>query len=179
MPSRDERKLHSQFFQRGQRVEVRRGCKIASIPVLPFIDLREKMRVAPTKRLLFVDDEDNIRLTLPRILEKHGFKVTAVGNVADALAQMDHNKYDVLISDLNIEKPGDGFSVVAAMHDLQPKCTNVILTGYPDFESALQAIRLSVADYFVKPVDIEALSSAIKKERVRKVRKAVRPAKVH
>jgi hypothetical protein len=36
-----------------------------------------------------------------------------------------------------------------------------------------------VADYFVKPVDIEALISAIKKERVRKVRKAVRSAKVH
>jgi DNA-binding NtrC family response regulator len=137
------------------------------------------MRMAPIKRLLFVDDEDNIRLTLPRILEKYGFEVTAVANVAEALAEMDHNKYDVLISDLNIEKPGDGFSIIAAMHTRQPKCANVILTGYPDFESALQAIRLSVADYFVKPVDIEALISAIKKERVRKVRKAVRSAKVH
>jgi len=135
--------------------------------------------MASIKRLLFVDDEDNIRLTLPRILEKYGFEVTAVANVADALAEMDHNKYDVLISDLNIEKPGDGFSIIAAMHTRQPKCANVILTGYPDFESALQAIRLSVADYFVKPVDIEALISAIKKERVRKVRKAVRSAKVH
>jgi len=135
--------------------------------------------MAPIKRLLFVDDEDNIRLTLPRILEKYGFEVTAVANVAEALAEMDHNKYDVLISDLNIEKPGDGFSIIAAMHTRQPKCANVILTGYPDFESALQAIRLSVADYFVKPVDIEALISAIKKERVRKVRKAVRSAKVH
>lgn len=135
--------------------------------------------MAPIKRLLFVDDEDNIRLTLPRILEKYGFEVTAVANVPDALAEMDHNKYDVLISDLNIEKPGDGFSIIAAMHTRQPKCANVILTGYPDFESALQAIRLGVADYFVKPVDIEALISAIKKERVRKVRKAVRSAKVH
>ena len=135
--------------------------------------------MASIKRLLFVDDEDNIRLTLPRILEKYGFDVTAVANVPDALAEMDHNKYDVLISDLNIEKPGDGFSIIAAMHTRQPKCANVILTGYPDFESALQAIRLSVADYFVKPVDIEALISAIKKERVRKVRKAVRSAKVH
>lgn len=128
------------------------------------------------KRVLFVDDEDNIRLTLRRVLEKQGFEVTAVANVADA-PEMDHNKYDVLISDLNIEKPGDGFSVIAAMHTLQPKCTNVILTGYPDFDSALQAIHLSVADYFVKPVDIEALISAIKKERVRKDRKAERPAK--
>jgi DNA-binding NtrC family response regulator len=118
-----------------------------------------------------------IRLTLPRILEKHGFEVTAVANVSDALAQMDLNKHDVLISDLNIEKPGDGCSVIAAMRVLQPKCTNVILTGYPDFETAVQAIRLSVADYFVKPVDIEALISAVKQEQLRKNRKALRPAR--
>jgi two-component system response regulator YesN len=119
--------------------------------------------MAPAKHLLFVDDEDSIRLTLVPILTKHGFEVTAVAGVADALVQMDLTKYDVLISDLNIEKPGDGFAVVAGMKVRQPTCTNIILTAYPDFDSAQQAIRLNVADYFVKPVNVEELISKIAK----------------
>ena len=55
------------------------------------------------KNLLFVDDEDSIRLTLTAILKKHGFEVTAVASVSDALAQIDLTKYDVLVSDLNID----------------------------------------------------------------------------
>jgi DNA-binding NtrC family response regulator len=117
----------------------------------------------PGKNLLFVDDEDSIRLTLVPILKKNGFEVTAVATVADALAQMYLTKYDVLVSDLNIEKPGDGFSVIAAMRVAQPKCTNIILTACPDFDTAQQAIRLSVADYFVKPVSVEEVLSAITK----------------
>jgi DNA-binding NtrC family response regulator len=119
--------------------------------------------MAPAKRLLFVDDEDSIRLTLAPILTRYGFEVTAVANVRDALAQMDLATYDVLVSDLNIEKAGDGFAVVAAMKVRQPACANIILTAYPDFDTAQQAIRLSVADYFVKPVNIEELISRIAK----------------
>ena len=119
--------------------------------------------MAPAKNLLFVDDEDAIRLTLTPILKKHGFEVTAVASVDDALAQMGLTKYDVLISDLNIEKPGDGLVVVAAMKIMQPRCANIILTAHPDFDTAQQAIRLSVADYFVKPVNIEQLVGTIAK----------------
>jgi DNA-binding NtrC family response regulator len=42
--------------------------------------------------------------------------VTAVANVSEALAQMDRAQFEVLITDLNIEKPGDGFAVVAAVN---------------------------------------------------------------
>jgi len=119
--------------------------------------------MAPAKHLLFVDDEDSMRFTLAPILTKHGFEVTAVASVGEALVQMDLTKYDVLISDLNIEKPGDGFAVVASMQVRRPTCTNIILTAYPDFDTAQQAIRLSVADYFVKPVNIEELISKIPK----------------
>ena len=113
------------------------------------------------KNLLFVDDEDSIRLTLTPILKKHGFEVTAVASVSDALAQIDLTKYDVLLSDLNIEKPGDGFAVIAAMKVRQPTCANIILTAHPDFDTAQQAIRLSVADYFIKPVNVDELLSTI------------------
>ncbi|PYU27029.1 MAG: hypothetical protein DMG30_00495 [Acidobacteria bacterium] len=77
--------------------------------------------------------------------------------MSDALAQIDLTKYEVLVSDLDIEKPGDGFAVIAAMKVRQPTCANIILTAYPDFDTAQQAIRLSVADYLIKPVNVEEL----------------------
>jgi ActR/RegA family two-component response regulator len=111
---------------------------------------------APT-RILFVDDEPNLLLTFPTILEQHGFQVTAAATVSEALAQIATRQFDALISDLNIGEPGDGFTVVSAMRRTQPGCVNFILTGYPAFETALQAIRSQVDDYLVKPADVTEL----------------------
>ena len=113
------------------------------------------------KRLLFVDDEPSIRLTLPPVLESHGFQVRTAATVAEAVAQIKCSEFDVLLSDLNIGEDGDGFNVVSAMRQIQPNCVTVILTGYPAFESALLAIRHQVDDYLVKPADIEALIQTI------------------
>jgi ActR/RegA family two-component response regulator len=112
-------------------------------------------------RVLFVDDEAGIRLTLGPILERHGFDVTTVAAVPDALEMINHEKFDVLLSDLNIGQPGDGFTVVSAMRRVQPEACTFILTGYPDFETALQAIRSQVDDYLLKPTDVPTLISAI------------------
>lgn len=108
-------------------------------------------------RLLFVDDEESIRLTLPPLLEREGFEVTPVGTVADALVQVNCVHYDVLICDLNLHRQGDGFLVISAMRNLQPDCLNFILTGYPAYDSAVQAIQHNVDDYFTKPADLESL----------------------
>lgn len=113
--------------------------------------------MAPPTKILFVDDEPSIRLTLPAILEQHGFEVTVAESVTDALRAISAQKFDALISDLNIGEPGDGFTVVSAMRRTHPKCVNFILTGYPAFETALQAIRSQVDDYLVKPADVREL----------------------
>jgi DNA-binding NtrC family response regulator len=113
------------------------------------------------RRILFVDDEPSIRLTLPAVLEEHGFEVSIAGSVAEALSKINSSRFDVLLSDLNIGEDGDGFRVVRAMRSIQPQCVTVILTGYPAFESALQGIRNQVDDYLVKPADLESLINTI------------------
>src|SRR5215472_1792155 len=112
-------------------------------------------------RVLFVDDEAGIRETLKPILEHHGFEVTTSATVFDALEHINHAPFDVLLSDLNIGQPGDGFTVVSAMRRVQPKAATFILTGYPDFDTALQAIRSQVDDYLLKPADVPTLIHAI------------------
>lgn len=115
-------------------------------------------------RVLFVDDEPNIRLTLPPILHMHGFQVTAAATVAEALKEIQEQSFDVLIADLNIGQAGDGFTIVSAMRRTQPSAITIILTGYPAFESALEAIRNQVDDYAVKPARVEDLISIIRQK---------------
>jgi len=122
--------------------------------------------MAASVKILFVDDEPAIRTSLPAILRLHGFEVTAAGSVSQALQAIGTQPFDVLISDLNIGSPGDGFTVVSAMRRTQPSCVTLILTGYPAFESALQAIRSQVDDYLIKPAGVEKLVAAIE-ERLR------------
>ena len=115
-------------------------------------------------RFLFVDDEPNIRVTLPMILKQEGFDVTTAATVPEALEYITKQKFDVLLSDLNIGQPGDGFTVVSAMRRTQPEAVTLILTGYPDFETALQALRDQVDDYLTKPADIKYLIESIKQK---------------
>ncbi|HTC94462.1 MAG TPA: response regulator [Terriglobales bacterium] len=131
------------------------------------------------RRILFVDDEVSLRLTLPAVLERHGFQVDAAATVKDALAAMHRHHFDVLISDLNIGEPGDGFTVVSAMRRTQPHAVTLIITGYPAFETALQAIRSQVDDYVVKPADVAQLVDRIEdKLRQRNPRHMVQPKPV-
>jgi YesN/AraC family two-component response regulator len=113
-------------------------------------------------RILFVDDEAGIRETLKPILEQHGFEVTTSATVFEALEHINHATFDVLLSDLNIGQPGDGFTVVSAMRRVQPEAATFILTGYPDFDTALQAIRSQVDDYLLKPTDVPTLIHTIR-----------------
>lgn len=112
-------------------------------------------------RVLFVDDDPNIRLLMPAILKQNGFDLTVAATVSEALNLIATQRFDVLVSDLNIGEAGDGFTVVSAMRRTHPGTATFILTGYPAFESALEAIRQQVDDYFVKPANVEALVGRI------------------
>jgi YesN/AraC family two-component response regulator len=111
---------------------------------------------------LFVDDEPNIRLTLGMYLEDQGFAVTLAATVAEALKLITEKSFDVLIADLNVGQAGDGFTVVSAMRRTQSQAVTFILTGYPAFETALEAIRLQVDDYITKPTDTGTLGDKIR-----------------
>src|SRR5215813_13610508 len=117
-------------------------------------------------RILFADDEPGIRLTLPLILEQEGFEVSVAATVAEALAYSNRDSFDVLLADLNIGEKGDGFTLISAMRRVQPSAVTLILTGYPDFATALEAIRNQVDDYLTKPADLNQLVATIRERTV-------------
>lgn len=118
----------------------------------------------PAARILCVDDDPGVLVTLPMVLKYHGYEVTTAGSVPDALRIITSDqRFDVLISDLNMGHLADGFTVVHTMRRVNPQCINFILTGFPAFESALQALRLQVDDYMTKPSDIPVLIENIRR----------------
>src|SRR2546427_3576119 len=128
--------------------------------------LRGVSRRIATKReggneLLFVDDEPSIRLTLPPLLRERGFQVQVAANVSEALAAIKAQRFDVLLSDINIDRESDGFTVVQAMREANPDAVTILLTAYPAFETAVHSIREEVDDYFTKPADVDAIVSTI------------------
>jgi DNA-binding NtrC family response regulator len=132
-------------------------------------------------RILFVDDKEGIRQTFPPTLKEEGFEVRVASSVAEALAEIDASAYDVLLADLNMQEEGDGWRVVGAMRRLHPECINLILTGYPGFKSALQAIRHGASDYSAKPADKKELITRIREllnARSPKLMPAKRPATI-
>jgi DNA-binding NtrC family response regulator len=109
------------------------------------------------KRLLFVDDERGIRATLPVILRRYGFTVTAAATVPEGIQQIQSREFDLLLCDLNIEREGDGYDVVRAMQKVNPTCAVVIMTAYPAVESAVDGIHSRIDDYIIKPGNADAL----------------------
>jgi ActR/RegA family two-component response regulator len=97
-------------------------------------------------------------------LERRGFEVRVAASVPEAFSEIKTHKFDVLLSDLNIGEDGNGFTVIRAMRQAHPNCVAILLTGYPAFETAVQAIEDEVDGYHVKPADINSLVSTIERK---------------
>ena len=113
------------------------------------------------KRLLFVDDEPNIRATLPIILRRYGFTVTVAATVKQALEAIQTKPFDVLLCDLNIEQESDGFVVIRAMQHINRDCAVIVLTGYPAVDTAVEGLHLQIDDYITKPTNADSLVATL------------------
>jgi len=115
----------------------------------------------PIIKILLVDDNDAVREMTQEMLESKGFEVVAVESVNEALQQIVIQQFDVLVTDLHMPSPGDGFAVVTAMRHAQPKALTVVMSGYPDTEGAMAAIALQADQIMAKPVKFNDLSDLI------------------
>jgi CheY-like chemotaxis protein len=77
--------------------------------------------------------------------------VTVAATVKEALEQIQAQEFDLLPCDLNIDRGGDGYKVIRGMREANPNCLNIVLTGYPEEESAEEGIQLGIGDYIAKP----------------------------
>ena len=117
-------------------------------------------RVAVVK-ILVVDDNEIVRSSLCKVLEKHGFHITCAADVTEALKCISREKYDVLLSDLHMPGAGDGLTVVSAMRHANPDAVTLLLSAFPEMSAAANAILMQTDEILVKPMRIPDLVEAI------------------
>jgi signal transduction histidine kinase len=112
-------------------------------------------------RLLVVDDEENIVLTISEVLRLEGYDVDVASSGSEAVGLLDSGAdYDLILTDLHMDE-GDGLSLLEDVRARAPLTIVVVLTGFAAVESAIAALRHGAYDYLTKPCIIAELTHTV------------------
>jgi len=111
-------------------------------------------------RILVVEDDAGSRLTLCGILEDAGYEVTGVEKGTEALEVIKDGNFNVIITDIKLPDVG-GMSVLELAKEINPDVAVIIMTGYASIETAVNAVNEGAYAYFVKPINMDEMKTAI------------------
>ncbi|MDX2020503.1 MAG: sigma-54 dependent transcriptional regulator [Deltaproteobacteria bacterium] len=129
----------------------------------------------PHRRVLIVDDEENLRHMLQLMLRKEGYESVGVADVQSALQSLQSDSFDIVLTDLRM--PGrSGMELVDEIRRQRLPCTVVVMTAYGSKDVAIQALKHGAYDYISKPFDSDELILLLRKaeERERLAQENVR-----
>jgi DNA-binding NtrC family response regulator len=115
----------------------------------------------PNAKILIVDDEKNIRLSLAQALESLGYAVTTAASGEEAIAKVKEEGFKLILLDLKL--PGiDGLEVLRQVVELHPDIQVMIISAYGTVENAVEAMKLGAIDFIQKPFTPKEIRSAVK-----------------
>lgn len=110
--------------------------------------------------LVVVDDDEAVLESLRKALVRAGYRVHAFSDPADAVEDIRRRVPKVVVTDMNM--PGmDGLDLAEQALDVDPEMRILLVTGMGDEATAQKALRMGVADYVTKPVDVQELSRSV------------------
>ena len=112
------------------------------------------------RSLLIVEDDKSFLQRLARAMEGRGFTVTTAESVADGLNQLEITCPAFAVVDMRLED-GNGLEVISALKRRRPDARAIILTGYGNIATAVNAVKLGAVDYLSKPVDADDVVAAL------------------
>ena len=112
------------------------------------------------RSLLIVEDDKSFLQRLARAMEGRGFTVTTAESVADGLTQLETTSPAFAVVDMRLED-GNGLEVISALKRRRPDARAIILTGYGNIATAVNAVKLGAVDYLSKPVDADDVVAAL------------------
>lgn len=124
--------------------------------------MSESEASAATARILIVDDERDLAESCAFFVERSGHRATVVASAEDALDQLRQERFDLLVSDIRMPRMS-GLSLLEAVRTADPDLEVILMTGFPEVEAAVQAIKLGAFDYIQKPFDESQLMERVEK----------------
>lgn len=113
-------------------------------------------------RVLVVDDESEVRQVMVRMLGSAGYEVCTASDGEEALAVLDHEPVDLIVTDIGMPK-ADGMTVLRSVRDRNLELPVLLVTGAPTTESAIRAVRDRATEYLTKPLDPETFIDAVRR----------------
>jgi DNA-binding NtrC family response regulator len=113
-------------------------------------------------RILVVDDEENARMALSKILAFDGFDVASASNGVEALNFLRSKDVELIITDLNMPEM-DGLTFLRELNRNHPDSNVIMITAYGEVESYLEAMTLGAFEYINKPLKYDELKKVINK----------------
>lgn len=108
------------------------------------------------KKILIVDDEKNIRLTLKTALKNAGYEVETAVNGEDGLSKVNEEEFPVILLDMKM--PGiDGIQFLKELNNKEIETKVIMITGYGSVETAVETLKLGAIDYLRKPFKPEEI----------------------
>jgi DNA-binding NtrC family response regulator len=107
-------------------------------------------------RMLIVEDEPILRVTIADAMRKEGWEVSVAEDGAEGLVLFDRMEHDLVLADLMMPKMG-GLEVLRRIKETSPDTTVVILTAHATVDRAVEAMRAGAADFITKPFSMEQL----------------------
>ena len=112
------------------------------------------------RSLLIVEDDKSFLQRLARAMEGRGFTVTTADSVAEGLTQLETASPAFAVVDMRLED-GNGLDVISALKRRRPDARAIILTGYGNIATAVNAVKMGAVDYLAKPVDADDVVAAL------------------
>ncbi|HEX2656560.1 MAG TPA: response regulator, partial [Xanthobacteraceae bacterium] len=112
------------------------------------------------RSLLIVEDDKSFLQRLARAMETRGFEVRTAESVADGLVQVERAAPAFAVVDMRLGD-GTGLDVISALKQRRPDARGIILTGYGNIATAVNAVKLGAVDYLSKPADADDVVSAL------------------
>ncbi|MDX6765715.1 MAG: sigma-54 dependent transcriptional regulator [Candidatus Methylacidiphilales bacterium] len=114
------------------------------------------------ERILVLDDEDAVRAVMTDLLRELGYTPLAVATLQQARSLLKQDNYDLILSDVRLSD-GNGLDFLQEAKQIQPQTRLVVMTGYGSLDSAVEAIRLGVFDYLLKPINLSRLKVTLER----------------
>lgn len=132
------------------------------------------------RNIIVIDDELLIRDLLYDFFSEKDWNVSVFDSGEKALEALRNRRYDVCLVDLKMPEI-DGLSLVKKMRVLSPSMPVVIMTAFPTVETAVEALRLRVDDYIIKPFNINKLYKTLDEiaDRAQRQAEAVKAQALH
>ncbi|MBU1564832.1 MAG: sigma-54 dependent transcriptional regulator [Proteobacteria bacterium] len=112
--------------------------------------------------VLIIDDQEDLRFSLAKIVEKQGYRVSTAANGADALDMLRSAIVDLVFLDIGLPDIS-GINLIGTIKEISDDIDIVMLTGINEAKTAVQALRAGAVDYIVKPFDIIEFKAILKR----------------